>query len=282
MELYLATMASFEPLLDRLDRPNVLTSYVEGWNPDRAQVGKVFLDSGAFTAHNTGKPIDLQMYTEFCQKTAGSWDVIAALDVIGNPEASSKNYEFMTDEGVDILPTYHIGTEKKWFYRLLDKYKYVAIGGVASRISSRTNSLAQMLPHFLWAHKAAQGAGVRLHGFGITYAAALNLFPWHSVDSSTFNVGSRFRSLVTFENGQAVQRICAAPSKTGLAQSRLLLAKYLQTTSIRYPYRVAELFPQPDTKEAAMNRCHFNAMTLQHAAQHATRRHNIQKRRTAK
>ena len=86
MILYLAAMGDFTEHLDLIPGADLLVSYARMWDPDIG--GRVFLDCGAFTAFNTGKPIALRDYIAFVQENGGQYHRIAALDVIGDPEAS--------------------------------------------------------------------------------------------------------------------------------------------------------------------------------------------------
>ena len=170
MIYYYAALAGYPEVAKKLDNPNILTSYVE--KPSLTKIkslgaNKVFLDSGAFTALNTGKPINIKEYIDFCHKNKG-YEVYAGLDVIGNPIASAKNFDIMTKEGVNILPAFHVGSDYKYLYDLMDKYEYIAVGGVASRQSSGQINKKAIMRAMIKIHKSAKVNNTKLHGFGIT------------------------------------------------------------------------------------------------------------------
>ena len=108
----LATLASFkgeqtEPavlmsfyFLDKIKKTNE-----EQYNTIRTY--KTMLDSGAYTAKSKNKKIDIDA---LCKEIkTGRWDEAAALDVIGDPEASYKNAIYMKGMGVNAFPTFHYG-----------------------------------------------------------------------------------------------------------------------------------------------------------------------------
>ena len=74
------------------------------------------LDSGAYTAYTSGKPIRLQTYIDFVKRlrdTANPPSEIFGLDVIGDWEASLKNIEQMWAQGIEAIPTYHAGEPER-------------------------------------------------------------------------------------------------------------------------------------------------------------------------
>lgn len=271
MILFFATLGTMPKLLARLDKPNVLTSYVDRWQPTREQVSLLFLDSGAFTAYNTGKEVSLSAYIDFCLEHRQEYDLIAALDVIGDPEASARNYRTMRAAGLDVVPTYHLGDDWRYFEALLAEYATIAIGGVAFRVTKGKGSVSPFLRHLIRCHQLAQQAGVRLHGFGITWWDLIASLPWYSIDSSSFNQGARFGALQVWQGGRLVRRICRAPSEGGVRLARAKLQKYLRVIPYRQPYSVEDLFPFDDTPEAALARCHFNCLAFLFAIEQISR-----------
>src|SRR5690554_1947242 len=264
MKLYYAALSSYPELLSLLDRPNVLTSFIEKWRPDPKLCGSIFLDSGAYTAFRSGKPVDLPAYIRYCQHYASQYQIIAALDVIGDPDASYQNYVAMRNAGVRILPTFHIGSDWRYYDQLLDEYDYVAIGGVAWRVASGVNEDAPMMRALIHIHKRAQQKGVRLHGFGVTAWRYIRSFDWFSIDSTTFLVGARLKHILTYRNGTLGKRL--RPEQRGLRNERIELSNYLVRTGFQHPYSTDDLLPlTSDTRQHVLNRLHFNCMVMQHA-----------------
>ena len=71
------------------------------------------LDSGAFSAMNSGADVQLADYIAFCKDIlAGPRppEEVFALDVIGDELATARNTEAMWEAGIEAIPTFHIGS----------------------------------------------------------------------------------------------------------------------------------------------------------------------------
>ena len=88
------------------------------------------LDSGAFTAFNSGKVIDLDEYIATCLSCDAH--EVFGLDVIGDPTATRKNNEYMWSKGVEAIPTFHFGSPWSALDDIMHRPK-IALGGVARR-----------------------------------------------------------------------------------------------------------------------------------------------------
>jgi hypothetical protein len=99
----------------------------------------------------------------------------------------------MLSNGLDPLPTVHIGAPLSEFAKYFDKTDYVAIGGVAQLPDAqRINWIAEVFK--------AYPAG-KFHGFGITSLPLLRKFAWTSVDSSAAKKRAIFGEIL-FEGNQ--------------------------------------------------------------------------------
>ena len=144
----------------------------------------VLIDSGAFSAANSGKEIDIREYCEFILETG----VVkyAGLDVIGDAKATRDNTEFMIKEcKLKPIPTFHMGSEISDLDALLG-YPYIALGGLvfSSGITSHCDAV--------WAHLLKKAPKIKVHGFGLTTIDLMERYPWYSVDSSSFKSCKRF------------------------------------------------------------------------------------------
>lgn len=266
MKLYFAGLASHPDVVSQLDHPALLVSF-PAWSQDALTAlnlgaDSLFLDSGAFTAYNTGKPVDLDQYISFIKSHVGHFEVVAGLDVIGDPDASWRNYQVMRDAGLSILPTYHLGSPWLYLEQLLDNYPYVAIGGVAIRVSKGLYAKTSLWRGLVHAHKLAQQRQVKLHGFGVTDWRMVRLLPWYSIDSTTYLVGARFGHVLSYENGMVGNRIRA--EQVGIIAARRRLAAYLARCPFRHSFTVDDLLPLADSKQASSNRLTFNCMVMQY------------------
>lgn len=152
----------------------------------------IFLDSGAYTAFTKGVAIDVDVYCDFIEAHAGRFDPIAAIDVIGDAEASWKNYLHMRDRrGLTVVPCFHYGEPYEFLAELVDQSDYIALGGVA-QIGSGPKLIEWL--DYLWARYLTNVDGtpkVRVHGFAVTGLDCMFRYPWYSVDSTSWVMASR-------------------------------------------------------------------------------------------
>src|SRR6202044_4270767 len=94
--------------------PALLISYyyLEAWelSKHKYHYRDWVMDSGAFSAHNSGAVIVLQDYIDCCHrlmKDDPTLTEVYSLDVIGDWKASLKNTEEMWRQGVPAIPCYH-------------------------------------------------------------------------------------------------------------------------------------------------------------------------------
>jgi hypothetical protein len=143
------------------------------------------MDSGAFSAHNSGKVIDLQQYIDTClqlMETDEKLTEIFALDVIGDHEATLKNTEEMHRQGVPAIPCYHAGEPEEYLMHIAKEYDKIALGGVARvRDTKRRIKWAEQCFARVWPKK--------IHGFGFGLKSDALALPWHSVDASSWELG---------------------------------------------------------------------------------------------
>lgn len=142
------------------------------------------LDSGAFTAHQTGKQVPLEKYIAYCHARLADLrppETIFALDVIGDWRASLKNTEEMWKAGIEAVPCFHLGEPESALMSMARDYPMLAIGGIARAIrgDQRLRFVQQCFAR-VWPKK--------IHGFGITDATC-DAVPFWSVDSTAWYMG---------------------------------------------------------------------------------------------
>ena len=150
----------------------------------------IFVDSGAFTAFRQSLVIDVNEYIEWVKKWKHVVTVYANLDVISSPKRTARNLDIIEAAGLKPLPIFHAGAPYRLFEELIDRYDYVAVGGVA-KIHGKQNKMFKFLHRVF---KASEGKAV-LHAFGVTDIDFLKLFPWYSTDSSSWLSGIRYGRL---------------------------------------------------------------------------------------
>lgn len=156
---------------------------------------KIFIDSGAFTAHTQGIDIDLGEYCDWLHKWKHRIRVYASLDVIGDWKGSLRNQREMEDRGLTPLWVFHQGSPFEVLEEMIQEYDYIAIGGLVGKRASKTALVAfldrcfQILGKY-WPKKA--------HAFGMTSVPLLQRYPFYSADSTSWLQGSRTGQLYHF------------------------------------------------------------------------------------
>lgn len=170
-------------------------AFVYWTGPDRPE--RFFLDSGAFSAHTRGHVIDLDRYCDFIKGIEAHVHPVACLDVIGDWRGSAHNYDLMRAKGVDVMPTYHMGSPDHELRRLLKDADYLALGGI---VGATRETMQPWLDkcfrtiHDFWPKK--------IHAFGVMAQWALERYPFYSADSSSALVGAGMGRVSTFDGGK--------------------------------------------------------------------------------
>ena len=140
------------------------------------------LDSGAYSAHNSGRKIELAEYLDVCRRLLASdrkLTEVFAFDVIGNWRASLRNCERMWEAGVQAIPCYHVGEPEHALKHIARQYPKIALGGAVG--FRRKDEWAAQCFARVWP-KA-------VHGFGFGSEKSVMSVPWHSVDATSWEIG---------------------------------------------------------------------------------------------
>ena len=177
---------SVEKLPDDL-KPALLVSYVYIKEflskQERYMYRDWALDSGAFSALNSGKEIKLQEYIDCCKRLMDTDNTLAevfSLDVIGDWKASLKNTEEMWRQGISAIPCYHHGEPWDVLKGMAKDYPKIALGGVAFKFGIK-NKFAEQCFARVWPK--------RIHGFGYGSEKSIMALPWDSVDATNWEIG---------------------------------------------------------------------------------------------
>jgi hypothetical protein len=164
--------------------------------------GKIFLDSGAFSAFTLGVEIPI---SEYCNFIHANDDIIlrddgilmaAGMDSIGNEYETFHNLDKMWKLGVKALPTFHAGEDEKFLELYIKHYPYILLGGM---VGGSQLQLMNWLDR-VWSNNLTDGSGnprLKVHGFGITSDKLIERYPWYSVDSSLWIQSASFGMIVT-------------------------------------------------------------------------------------
>ena len=167
----------------------------------------LFLDSGAHSFYMKSKLKNENFsdkefneyfisYMDFIKKNKDYIDVYVNLDVINDPEWSYKNYLIMKKNGLDPIPVVHPGEDPKWMKKYLDlNCSYVGTGGLGQFFTK--GKYIDWVSR-VWCDVLTDKQGfpvAKVHGFAVTSLEVMLMFPWFSVDSTSWVMTSRFGSV---------------------------------------------------------------------------------------
>lgn len=179
---------------------------------------KIFVDSGAFSAHTKGKVVDVEDYIEYLNARAGQFEVIAQLDQIPGefgkpktreqlleaPELSWQNYVYMRERVIDkdkLTPIFHQGEDFKHLHRMLETTfdgEHIPYIGISPANDVSTKDKAKWFEAVFRIIRDSSNPEVKTHAFGMTSLALLEKYPFYSADSTSW--------IMTCANGSIMTR----------------------------------------------------------------------------
>jgi len=163
---------------------------------------QIFIDSGAYSAFTQGVTINIREYAEWVKRWKHLITTYSNLDVIGSAEQTQVNQSRLHDFGLDPLPVFHVGEPWQYLEHYIERYKYIALGGMVPYATQPK----LLMPWLIRAFKMAQGRTV-YHGFGCTSFELLRNLPWYSVDSTTWAMGIRYGSMPILDHAGHIKQI---------------------------------------------------------------------------
>ncbi len=143
----------------------------------------LFLDSGAYTAARSGKPINLEEYIKFIKEHQNTFTIYANLDVIGSWKETWKNQKIMENTGLHPMPVFHMEDPMKCLDWCLE-YEYFALGGMANAtMKDRIKFFDKCWDIICDADGYPKS---KVHGFGMGSPQLMKQYPWFSVDGSSW------------------------------------------------------------------------------------------------
>ena len=138
---------------------------------------KTLVDSGAFSAFNSGKVIELKDYIKFLKEVGA--EIYSALDVIGDPHETLLNYNKMKEQGMNPIPCFHTGEPLKFLDEILHE-NYISLGGMVH--AEGVEDWLDKVFNYIFKKNPL----IKIHGFGLTDPNLMLKYPWYSVDSSSW------------------------------------------------------------------------------------------------
>lgn len=172
----------------------------------RLNNAKVFLDSGAFSAHTLNADLNVPEYVDYIQRNKDILSIddnivlASVLDGIGNAEETYHNQKWMEYLGFSPLPCFHAGEPDRFLEYYISNYDYITLGGM---VGASTKQLTIWLDR-VWNNYLVDGSGrpkLKVHGFGITAIELMKRYPWYSCDSSSWVQTAAYGAIVLPEFG---------------------------------------------------------------------------------
>ncbi len=168
----------------------------------RWKTGKTILDSGAYSAWNSGKVIDIEELIK--EAKTGKWNQVAALDVIGDAEKSLENAFIMKNRGLQVIPVFHYSEPWDILLEYKKHFPYIGMGGTAAIITPMKRRwieqcFARVYPH-------------RIHLFGCAQEKVLRDFPFTSSDTATWLSSVRYGRLFSMPDLKVPRKSVAGRS----------------------------------------------------------------------
>lgn len=159
--------------------------------------GRLMLDSGAFTAHNLGKPVRLTEYAGWLEQWRGCWDAAVTLDEIGDPVASARNTRRLHERGLPVAPVFTKGGRVAEFDAMIKDVGYVCVGGLVGK------GLEPVVRQRLMVlQRRARDLGGGIHALGVTALKTLRPVRPFSSDASKVSNAFLFGTIIFFDGQQ--------------------------------------------------------------------------------
>jgi hypothetical protein len=169
----------------------------------------IIMDSGAFSAWKSGKPVDINKYCAYLHANKHWIETYIALDEIipDDPERAAKisfdNYLEMRKQGLSPMPVFHGFEDIKWLYKLVDAgADYIGLAGLS--LNSHTDRTAWYSHIF---NEFTDGEGrplVKFHALGDSRYDVLSRFPWYSADSTRWLYLAALNATIPIEQKRKV------------------------------------------------------------------------------
>lgn len=155
---------------------------------------EVLLDSGAFTAFNAGKVIELSEYMAFLRKWGHRLFAYMLLDKLQDPVQTEANWRTMLADGLSPVPIHVFGEGADQMEEFFSRAPYVALGGLR-RPHRGPAPIEYVKQKMTWA------AGRPVHWLGYTNQQMIRTFRPFSVDCATAWSATQFGNCSIYIGG---------------------------------------------------------------------------------
>lgn len=252
---------------------NMLFNYIDGKNATDAyktniKPGKLFIDSGAYSAWTQGVEIDVDEYIAWINERADYIDLFGQVDVIPGDkvhgatmqqviEAAEKtweNYLYMRERvkyPERLLYTFHVGEPIKYLERALEwkdekgnLIPYIALGGMVGKPKPIRQSFLDQC--FSVIHKSSNPQ-IKVHAFGMTDFSLLANYPITSADSTSWIMTGATGGIMT-DVGVITVSDVQSNSATHYSHLPQNLQEKLEETIAEFGFKLDELRHSRDAR----------------------------------
>lgn len=210
--------------------PNILSSFAYPKGLDNIDYipNYLIIDSGAFTAWNIGKQVDIEKYAEYVLQRKEKFPDLKAvnLDVIPGEvgrtstkkeraqgmKDSLKNADYLRGCGIEVMEVFHQDEPRAFLDTLCDRLPVGGILCISPRNDVHQNEKIKwqnaVLRHLCERYGPTNLP--RMHGLAVTAVNMMRTFPYYSVDSSSWMSPSMWGRFIN-EDGRFVRMETAFP-----------------------------------------------------------------------
>lgn len=175
--------------------------------------GKLFIDSGAHSAHTKGSEVNVDEYIDYINERIDDVTVYAQVDKIPGryrqektaqdfldaPKLSWENYLYMHEKSADpdkLMPVFHQGEDLKWLENMCNytfpdgsKVQYI---GLSPRGDVTLRQKYDFSAECFGIIQSSNNPNVKVHALGATSLGMLERLPYYSADSTTWVLVSAY------------------------------------------------------------------------------------------
>lgn len=243
--------------------PEELKKWIDRIDEKKGE-GKVIIDSGAFSAWNAGREIDIDDYIDFATtyshilESKGKKVRVVNLDVIPGEKGSTssicrynskvikeaatkgfKNLLYFLQKGIIPIHVFHQGEDFKWLERMCEKTDYIGVSPANDVAIKQKKLWIKKVFDFLYINKIK----VDTHGFGIFGFDLIKDFPFTSCDATTSRLQAGYGNIMYPKRG-FTSPLFGSPVCVNVKEKRLFNLSYkkeLENMLCRDGYSLEEL-----------------------------------------
>lgn len=179
---------------------------------------KLFVDSGAYTAHTKGALLDVDEYIEYINGLDDALTLFAQVDhipgrfgvprsrqdILEAPKKSWENYLYMRDRVLSphkLIPIFHQDEPFEWLQNMLEwrdeEGRHIPYIGISSSKDKGAKHRADWYWRVFSVIQTSSNPSVKTHAFGTSSTKHLELFPFTSSDATSWIQSAVYGSIET-------------------------------------------------------------------------------------